>query len=64
MHEAISDPGLVPREVGKAVGNVRNNGPALIEGMGGHGELAGAGIHEPGVWRGSSRADILRGMFH
>lgn len=25
------DPELVPREVGKAVGNVRNNGPELIE---------------------------------
>jgi putative SOS response-associated peptidase YedK len=29
--DAIPDPELVPLEVGKAVGNVRNNGPELIE---------------------------------
>lgn len=29
--DGIPDPELVPREVGKAVGNVRNNGPELIE---------------------------------
>ncbi|MBM6620620.1 SOS response-associated peptidase [Micrococcaceae bacterium RIT802] len=29
--DGILDPELVPREVGKAVGNVRNNGPELIE---------------------------------
>lgn len=28
---AIPPPHLVPREVGRAVGNVRNNGPSLIE---------------------------------
>ncbi|MCQ9162970.1 SOS response-associated peptidase [Arthrobacter sp. STN4] len=31
--DAIPDPVLVPREVGKAVGNVRNNGPELIVGV-------------------------------
>ncbi len=29
--DAIPDPTLVPRRVGPAVGNVRNNGPELIE---------------------------------
>ncbi|MDR1634292.1 MAG: SOS response-associated peptidase [Bifidobacteriaceae bacterium] len=29
--EAIPDPELIPREVGRAVGSVRNNGPGLIE---------------------------------
>lgn len=29
--DAIPDPTLVPRVVGKEVGNVRNNGPHLIE---------------------------------
>ncbi|PRA08167.1 hypothetical protein CQ010_18410 [Arthrobacter sp. MYb211] len=28
---AIFDPGLVPREVGKVVGNVRNNGAELVD---------------------------------
>lgn len=32
--DGIPDPELVPREVGKAVGNVRNNGPGLIEPIG------------------------------
>ncbi len=31
---AIPPPGLVPREVGRAVGNVRNNDPSLIEPVG------------------------------
>jgi putative SOS response-associated peptidase YedK len=34
--DAIPDPELVPREVGKAVGNVRNNGPELVEPKGDH----------------------------
>lgn len=34
--DAIPDPELVPREVGKAVGNVRNNGPELIEAVTGN----------------------------
>lgn len=29
--DAIPDPELVPHEVGTAVGNVRNNGPELVE---------------------------------
>lgn len=29
--DATSDPELVPREVGKAVGNVRNNGPEFVK---------------------------------
>jgi len=31
--DAIPDPVLVPREVGKAVGSVRNNSPELVEGV-------------------------------
>lgn len=33
--DGIPDPELVPREVNKAVGNVRNNGPELIDPVGG-----------------------------
>ncbi|GAA3328007.1 hypothetical protein GCM10017711_34000 [Paeniglutamicibacter sulfureus] len=32
--DAIPDPEILPREVGKPVGNVRNNGPGLVEPMG------------------------------
>jgi hypothetical protein len=31
MLDAIPGPNLHPRKVGKAVGNVRNNDPSLIE---------------------------------
>ena len=31
MVSAMPEPRLVPRPVGKAVGNMRNNGPQLIE---------------------------------
>ncbi len=31
MIAAMPEPHLIPRPVGKAVGNVRNNGPQLIE---------------------------------
>lgn len=34
--DAIPDPELVPRVVGKAVSNVRNNGPELVEPMSDH----------------------------
>lgn len=29
--DGIADPEMVPREVGKAVGNARSNGPELLE---------------------------------
>lgn len=32
--DAIPDPELVPREVGKPMGTARNNGPELVEPMG------------------------------